>query len=101
MYHFLGPGNKILFCLIGEGHNEEMLLYIETVMKYYKNRLSTENLPITHSDKIVKSSLLDFPVKITRWQDQFAVSDCGLHRILIFNKDSVVKVICNRYFRYS
>lgn len=62
---FIGPGNKPIFVLTGEGHREELDLYVDSALHYFDSRISNLPLPIEPL-KIVKGKegILHFPSKV-------------------------------------
>lgn len=68
MQFVTGPGNKPIFVLTGEGHREELELYVGALLKFHMNRVNTGSLPIAVS-KIIegkKETILKFPSKVCK-----------------------------------
>ncbi|KAL0270394.1 UNVERIFIED_CONTAM: hypothetical protein PYX00_007820 [Menopon gallinae] len=86
----IGPNGEALFVLVGEQCHDELFLYVETTLKYYKNKISPHSLPVNYNN-VVSSSILSFPGKITRIGNTLAVSDSGNHRILILDESGCIK----------
>lgn len=97
----LGPNGNPLIMLMGEGHKDDLHLYIRNALEYYKSRdeISNHKLPLQSSFYLLpelKGPLL-FPGKIANYVDvdnnnieYFAVSDTGNHRILIISPDGTI-----------
>lgn len=96
----LGPEANPIVMLMGEGHKENLRLFIKYALEYYKskNLLSDHKLPLKsayHLLPSLKGPLL-FPGKITSYFDKgsgkeyLAISDTGNHRILLVNSDGML-----------
>lgn len=96
----LGPNANPIVMLMGEGHKENLRLYIRYALDYYKskNLISNHKLPLKsafHLLPVTKGPLL-FPGKICNYFDKknnmelLAISDTGNHRILIVNTNGVL-----------
>lgn len=95
----LGPHANPLIMLTGEGHKEDLQLYIKNALNYYKskNEISNHSLPLQSAFHLLpelKGPLL-FPGKITNFIDNdgnelIAISDTGNHRILIITNDGSI-----------
>lgn len=61
-----GPGNKPIFVLTGEGHREELVLYVGALIKHFGSRVSTASLPMSISNYIKPkdTGVLYFPSKV-------------------------------------
>lgn len=81
-----------MFTLVGEGHQDELQLYVKCALKYYKNQLSACGLPASNSNATVSTEILHFPSKLACFEDVFAVSDTGNHSIVIFDSCGYIKV---------
>lgn len=91
----LGPNANPLVMLMGEGHKENLRLYIRNALEFYgnQNQLSNHKLPFKSAYHLLpdlKGPLL-FPGKVANFYDKnnnielLAISDTGNHRILIVN----------------
>lgn len=60
--NFSAPGNKPIFVLTGEGHREELVLYVDSLLKYFR----TASLPMSISNYIKPkdTGVLYFPSKV-------------------------------------
>ncbi|KAI4459761.1 nhl repeat-containing protein 2 [Holotrichia oblita] len=95
----LGPNANPLVMLVGEGHKEDLRLYIKNALNYYKSRneISNHSLPLKSAYHLLpelKGPLL-FPGKITNFVDNdgnelIAISDSGNHRVLIITSDGSI-----------
>ncbi|GJQ72884.1 hypothetical protein Trydic_g1532 [Trypoxylus dichotomus] len=95
----LGPNANPLIMLMGEGHKEDLKMYIKNALNYYKSRkeISNHSLPLKSAFHLLpelKGPLL-FPGKITNFADNdgnelIAISDTGNHRILIVTYDGSI-----------
>lgn len=95
----LGPEANPIVMLTGEGHREDLVLYIRNILLYYKekNMISNHKLPVKSAYHLLpdlKGPLL-FPGKITNFSDVnaceiLAVSDTGNSRILIIQEDGTI-----------
>ncbi|KAG7311684.1 hypothetical protein JYU34_002737 [Plutella xylostella] len=89
----LGPGNKPIFVLTGEGHRDLLVSYVGAALKHFGSRLSTAALPIAPAKhlKTKEDTLLRFPSKVAlnpfyrgRSEEPFlAISDTGHHRVVL------------------
>ncbi|CAB3231248.1 unnamed protein product [Arctia plantaginis] len=96
----LGPGNKPLFILTGEGHRQELVSYVGATLAYFGSRISVSELPICPAKhlKAKEEELLYFPSKIAlnpfyrgRSEEAFlAISDTGHNRILLTDCSGIV-----------
>jgi hypothetical protein len=64
---FTGPNGEVLFLLVGEGHKNDVFMFVKTAMNYYKNyeQLLDHSLlvsPALHILPEIKGPLL-FPGK--------------------------------------
>ncbi|KAL4715128.1 hypothetical protein ACJJTC_012175 [Scirpophaga incertulas] len=100
----LGPENKPIFVLTGEGHREELEMYVKVAMKYFSSQLANSSLPLTVFKHITvkEDSVLQFPGKIAlnpfyrgRSDEPFlAISDTGHNRVLLTDSSgAVLKII--------
>lgn len=95
----LGPNANPLIMLMGEGHKDELRLYIKNALNFYKSKkeISNHSLPLKSAYHLLpelKGPLL-FPGKIANFIDDdrnelIAISDSGNHRILIVNSDGSI-----------
>uniref|UniRef100_A0A2A4K9P3 Thioredoxin domain-containing protein n=1 Tax=Heliothis virescens TaxID=7102 RepID=A0A2A4K9P3_HELVI len=96
----LGPGNKPLFVLTGEGHRDELVSYVGSALRHFGSRISNTPIAIAPA-KHLKSKLEDvlhFPSKLAmnpfyrgRTDEPFlAISDTGHHRVLLTDCSGVV-----------
>ncbi|KAJ8970807.1 hypothetical protein NQ314_001020 [Rhamnusium bicolor] len=94
-----GPNANPIVMLTGEGHKEDLRLYIRNALKYYKskNLISDHKLPFKSAYHLLpdlKGPLL-FPGKITNFLDEnnhelLAISDTGNNRVLIIKEDGTI-----------
>lgn len=64
---FLGPGNKPLFVLTGEGHRDELVWYVSNAMRHFGNRISPSPISIEPAKHLKSKTeeLLYFPSKVS------------------------------------
>ncbi|CAK1603371.1 unnamed protein product [Parnassius mnemosyne] len=96
----LGPGNKPMFILTGEGHRRELVWYVGAAIRHFGSRVSTASLPISPSNYIKSkdNEVLYFPSKVAlnpfyrgRPEEPFlAISDTGHHRVLLTDCSGVI-----------
>ena len=85
---FLGPDSEAILLLIGEGYKKTLISFISSTLKYFSNKLSNHELPL--SIEHIPPRVLRFPGKITycSLSKKIAISDSGNHRILIVDSQS-------------
>lgn len=87
---FINPQGRLLNYIIGEGHRDEMNVFTEAALDYYKEKAQLNFDPITLSlekNKIVGGcDRLSFPGKIAATVTHLFVSDTGNHRVLMVNQ---------------
>lgn len=91
----LAPDLQPLFVLMGEGHRDNLFLFINNTLEYYKreNNVKTGTLPIL-SEWNIPESTLRFPGKITCWgNDLIGISDSGNNRVLVVRDGKVEHVV--------
>ncbi|XP_061379220.1 NHL repeat-containing protein 2 isoform X1 [Danaus plexippus] len=96
----LGPGNKPIFILTGEGHRAELCCYLGSALQHFATRLSNSSLPVSlnSSVKAKDNDKLYFPSKIAlnpfyrgRGEEPFlAISDTGHHRVLLTDCSGII-----------
>ncbi|KAJ8729581.1 hypothetical protein PYW08_001162 [Mythimna loreyi] len=96
----LGPGNKPMFVLTGEGHRDELVWYVGNALRHFGNRISTASISMAPSKHLKSKSedVLYFPSKLSlnpfyrgRTDEPFlAIADTGHHRILLTDCSGVV-----------
>ncbi|KAL1388244.1 hypothetical protein pipiens_012687 [Culex pipiens pipiens] len=98
----LGPRANPLFVIMGEGHFDDLKLYVSTAMKFYKDKgaILNHSLPMNLASSQVETSHLQFPGKIACSYREgisdgndnplYAISDSGNHRILVVNSEGTV-----------
>ncbi|XP_022116461.2 NHL repeat-containing protein 2 [Pieris rapae] len=90
----LGPENKPVFILTGEGHRKELEWYVGALIKHFNssNSISSAPIPMAPSKHLkAKNSILSYPSKIAlnpfyrgRADEPYlAISDTGHHRIIL------------------
>lgn len=65
-YLFLGPGNKPLFVITGEGHRDELVSYVGNTLRHFASRLSNTAIPISLNSHVKAKDVnsLYFPSKV-------------------------------------
>ncbi|XP_062563947.1 NHL repeat-containing protein 2 isoform X2 [Armigeres subalbatus] len=96
----LGPRANPIFVIMGEGHFDDLKLYVSSAIKFYKEKEAILNhtLPINIATNLIETSHLQFPGKICssyRGGDNtdnalYAISDSGNHRILVVDGDGLI-----------
>ncbi|KAJ0181697.1 hypothetical protein K1T71_002419 [Dendrolimus kikuchii] len=96
----LGPNNKPMFVITGEGHGNELELYVKTAIKHFSTQnLSTEALPVSPKQHLKsKDDVLYFPSKVAlnpfyrgKSEEPFlAISDAGNNRIVLTDCSGIV-----------
>lgn len=98
----IGPKGEPLAVFVGEGHKEELRLYVDVALNYYKslNLISSTDLPMQsarHLLPVVKNGSLLFPGKIQVFQikdgERLAISDTGNNRILVADTTGTAECI--------
>ncbi|XP_068621158.1 NHL repeat-containing protein 2 [Battus philenor] len=96
----LGPGNKPIFVLTGEGHRDELVWFVGAAIRHFGSRISTDSIPVSPSN-VIKSQdndVLYFPSKLAlnpfyrgRAEEPFlAISDTGHHRVLLTDCSGII-----------
>ena len=92
----VSPSGKFLYTIMGEGHRQRLLQFVGVAVDYYKEKgeISRHSLPL----EVVQlpPSVLNFPGKVCVSKDgkTIVVADTGHHRILVLDKNGLVKVNC-------
>lgn len=89
----LGPNNKPIFVLTGEGNRQQLVWYVEAALRHFSSRMSNAPLPVAVSKhfKPKDEGALQFPSKVAlnpfyrgRTEEPFlAISDSGNHRLVL------------------
>lgn len=89
----VGPAGQPLAILMGEGHRDELFLYVEVALKYFKSlkKISSHNLPLELAGHLSSTSggdsVLSFPGKVAVFSegsvDRLVIADSGNNRILV------------------
>lgn len=91
----IGPGNKLLYYIIGEGHYLELETMVGTALRYYKSRgiLRGVSVGVVLEKEKKVESILNFPGKVVAFERGvavggakelfLAVSDSSNHRVLL------------------
>ncbi|CAD6997875.1 NHL repeat-containing protein 2 [Ceratitis capitata] len=90
----LSPSGAPMLLLMGEGHAAFLQLFTEQALRHYKAKgeIDTNSLPLKISIDALPASNIRFPAKIARSENgYFALADAGNHRVLIFDKEGVVR----------
>ncbi|KAK3873469.1 hypothetical protein Pcinc_021523 [Petrolisthes cinctipes] len=92
----LGPSGSPLFVLVGEGHRERLLLYVNTAVQYFSKQSLLIRFPVplspsTHLE--ATGSILMFPGKVAVYPSGIIVSDSGHNRIILADTEGIVKVV--------
>jgi hypothetical protein len=90
---FTGPNGEVLFLLVGEGHKNDVFMFVKTAMNYYKNyeQLLDHSLPVSPALHIlpeIKGPLL-FPGKVACCNIDIQDED-GAHNKAHNNNDTSV-----------
>lgn len=95
----IGPSGQLLTVLIGEGHREELFLYVKVALTYFKSRneISGHHLPLQPARHLlsVPKDTLQFPSKLVVFDskegEMLIVSDTGHNRVLVMYINGEVK----------
>uniref|UniRef100_A0A9J7ZJX1 NHL repeat-containing protein 2 n=1 Tax=Cyprinus carpio carpio TaxID=630221 RepID=A0A9J7ZJX1_CYPCA len=83
----LGPRGNLLFSLVGEGHREQLFLFIAAALKHYREQglLKNHDVGIKLYRDSLPPSILSFPGKIAMdpSSKQLAIADTGHNRVLV------------------
>ncbi|XP_076678461.1 NHL repeat-containing protein 2 isoform X2 [Andrena cerasifolii] len=88
----IGPMGQPLAVFVGEGHREELALYVNVALTYFKsvNQISNKDIPSQlerHLLPAAAGTTLLFPSKLQAFQseqgERLAIADTGNNRILI------------------
>ena len=62
----IGPNCQLLYCIIGEGHFDELMSFMDAAVQYYKDgrKLSGDSIGIFPAGASLGASVLKFPGKI-------------------------------------
>lgn len=65
-YSIIGPGNKPLFVLTGEGHKDELVWFVGNTLRHFGTRIATTPLPMSLSGQVKRKEedMLYFPSKV-------------------------------------
>ncbi|XP_046386851.1 NHL repeat-containing protein 2 [Ischnura elegans] len=96
----LGPNAQPLFLVAGEGYREELTLFVQTTLAFFKQNdrmtdlsISDHSLPTALAAHLLPPSLLLFPGKVAYHKGLLAISDTGHHRILITSHEGALKLV--------
>lgn len=90
--HHVGPVGELLAVFVGEGHREELKLYTDVALTYFKslNKISEHDVPLQlarHLLPVGGDEALLFPSKLESFQieqgEKLIISDTGNNRILV------------------
>ncbi|XP_046143171.1 NHL repeat-containing protein 2 [Osmia bicornis bicornis] len=88
----IGPLGELLAVFVGEGHREELKLYTDVALTYFKslNKISEHDVPLQlarHLLPVGGNEALLFPSKLETFQieqgEKLIISDTGNNRILV------------------
>ena len=90
----IGPGNKLIYYIIGEGHYMEMELFVSTALRYYKSSgvLRGVSVGVALEKDKVEESVLRYPGKVVSFKrggvgggvpELLCISDSSNHRVLV------------------
>lgn len=90
----VSPEGKVLLYLVGEGHRNVLLQFVDVALNYYKEKdlIKHHPLPIKLAKDSLKSEYLRYPGKLAVSQsgEELAIADTGHHKIAIVNKNGMV-----------
>ena len=91
----IGPKGQQLLTLVGEGHRNILLEFVDAALKYFTSTGEIKNHSINVSlakDNLPRTSL-SFPGKLSvkKSGDKLAISDTGHHQILVVDVNGVVE----------
>ena len=90
----ISPQRQLLHCIIGEGHGEELQLFVDTAVQYYKEKGGLSSADIPKGPAEVRAEVrgggggneeLKFPGKVCfdDSNERLFVSDSSHHRVLV------------------
>lgn len=88
----LGPSGQLLHCIIGEGHGEELMVFVDAAVQHFTaaGQLNLEPIKLTTEGAELRGSVLKFPGKICvdPTGKRLYVSDTGHHRVLVVERET-------------
>ncbi|CAK9824867.1 NHL repeat-containing protein 2 [Anthophora retusa] len=96
----IGPNGELLAVFVGEGHRDELILYANVALTYFKslNKISKHDVPLQLSQHLlptVRNRTVSFPSKLEIFQDEYGekliITDTGNNRVLITDTSGNVK----------
>ena len=87
---FIGPNGRLIYYIIGEGHREEMELFTEFSLSYFREKclLSPDSIAKCLERERQSIGGLSFPGKVVCDGTHLYVSDSSNHRVLVVNRCS-------------
>ncbi|XP_028415084.1 NHL repeat-containing protein 2-like [Dendronephthya gigantea] len=96
----VGPNGQHLLSLVGEGHRETLMEFVDAAIKWFQNsgKISNHSINISLARDSLPQTSLSFPGKISlkKSGDKMAVADTGHHRILIVDMTGVVETVVGK-----
>ena len=88
----IGPNCQLLHCIIGEGHSDDLMSFMDAAVQYYKDsgKLSRDPVSISLATERLRASVLKFPGKVCTdvTGERLYVSDSAHNQILVVNKET-------------
>ena len=92
----ISPQRQLLYYLVGEGHRDRLKEFVSVAVQYYREKgvIRDHELPIQLARTSLPPSPLRFPGKVAvdKTGNQLAIADTGHHRVLVTDKQGIVKV---------
>ncbi|XP_017796605.1 PREDICTED: NHL repeat-containing protein 2 isoform X1 [Habropoda laboriosa] len=88
----IGPNGELLAVFVGEGHRDELILYADVALTYFKslNKISKNDVPLQlsrHLLPIARNRTVLFPSKLEiaeyEQEEMLIIADTGNNRILV------------------
>ncbi|CAL7938085.1 unnamed protein product [Xylocopa violacea] len=107
----IGPTGELLAVFVGEGHRNELILYVDVALTYFKSlgKISKSDIPLQlarHLLPATANGILLFPGKVEVFQNEqgewLVVADTGNNRILVIDTTGNVQHViggCNPGFK--
>jgi len=90
----ISPEGKVLLYLVGEGHRDVLLKFVDIALEYYKGKdcISNHDIPIKLARHSLISEVLQFPGKlaVSPTGNEITIADTGHHRIIVVTKNGII-----------
>ncbi|EDO49186.1 predicted protein [Nematostella vectensis] len=90
----VGPGGELLLSLVGEGHKQTLLRFVDAALKYYKcsGQISDHEIGLSLAKESIPKSKLLYPGKVCLdgAGRRLVIADTGHHRVIVCSTEGVV-----------